>query len=99
MMAAIKLDRYETVRTTVTLPAELVEQSQRFVDDGTVPSRNALIVAALAHFLTELERQKIDLQFATMAGDEEFQQLNKEMAEEFSEADWEAFGLVDKDGS
>ncbi len=98
-MTTIKLDRFKTVRTTITLPAELVKRSQRFVDDGTVPSRNALIVAALEHFLAELERQKIDLQFTALYEDEESQELNEQLVEEFSEADWEAFRLIDKGGS
>ena len=98
-MAAINLDRFETVRTTVTLPADLVKQSQRFVDDGTVPSRNALIVAALENFLAELERQEIDRQFATMADDADYQELNEQMAGEFDDAGWEALALTEEGGS
>lgn len=96
MMVNVNLDHFETVRTTVTLPADLVRQSQRFVDDGTVPSRNALIVAALEHFLAELERQEIDRQFAALAKDAEYQELSERLTEEFADADWEALTLAEE---
>ncbi len=92
-MTRINLDRYETVRTTVTLPADLVQQTQRFVDDGVVPSRNALIVTALEHFLDELERQEIDKGFAAMADDATYIELSEDLAEEFADSDWEAFNI------
>lgn len=95
-MVNVNLDHFETVRTTVTLPADLVRQSQRFVDDGTVPSRNALIVAALEHFLAELERQEIDRQFAALAKDAEYQELSERLTEEFADADWEALTLAEE---
>ncbi len=95
-MVNVNLDHFETVRTTVTLPADLVKQSQRFVDDGTVPSRNALIVAALEHFLAELERQEIDRQFAALAKDAEYQELSERLTEEFADADWEALTLAEE---
>jgi hypothetical protein len=81
------LAEFETVRTTLTLPIELVKRSQHFVDNGAVPSRNALIVAALERFLLELERQEIDRQFEAMAGDETYQALNQLLADDFAERD------------
>lgn len=97
-MTELSLQRFESVRTTVTLPANLVEWSQRFVEKGTVPSRNALIVAALEHFLIELERQEIDQQFAAMAGDEAYQELNVRLSEEFADSDWEALRSAEEAG-
>lgn len=95
-MAEMNLHRFESVRTTVTLPANLVERSQQLIDKGTVPSRNALIVAALEHFLVELERQEIDQQFSSVAGDEAYRDLSVQMSEEFSDSDWEAMGLAEE---
>jgi len=92
-MAQLAIKQYESVRTTVNLPAELVRRSQRFVDDGTVPSRNALIVAALEHFVEHLERRAIDAQFAAMADDADYQSLSLDLADEFAESDWEALEL------
>ena len=85
------LDKYETVRTTVTLPANLLRRSQDLVDSGQVPNRNALIVAALEQFIADLEREAIDRQFAAMAEDTGYQAFQTEMAESFAESDWEAF--------
>lgn len=87
------LTKSETVRTTVTVPAELIDRSQHFIDEGKLPSRNALIVAALEHFVTELERQEIDRQFEAMATDESYGEMNRQLAEAFAESDWEALAV------
>ena len=87
------LEKFATVRTTVAVPAELLKRSQRFVDEGSVPSRNALIVTALERFLSELERQEIDRQFELMAEDALYKSQNEQLAEDFAESDWEALTL------
>ena len=84
------LDKYETVRTTVTLPANLLHRSQGLIDSGRIPNRNALIVAALEQFIAELEREEIDRQFAAMAEDTDYQSFQVEVAESFADTDWEA---------
>jgi metal-responsive CopG/Arc/MetJ family transcriptional regulator len=84
------LDKYETVRTTVTLPASLLNRSQGLIDSGQVPNRNALIVAALERFIADLEREEIDRQFAAMAEDTDYQSVQIEFAESFADTDWEA---------
>ena len=81
----------EAVRTTVTLPVDLVQRSQRFIDDGTVPNRNALLVAALERLTQELERRAIDQEFAAMAGDAAYCDLQTAMVQEFDASDWEAW--------
>ena len=85
------LAKFETVRTTLTLPADLVKRSQHFIDGGTIPSRNALIVAALERYLLDLERQEIDRQFEAMAEDDAYQALNQQIAHEFAQSDWDAW--------
>jgi len=95
LMSDLNLKQFETVRTTVTLPAELLTRSQQFLDKGIVPSRNALIVAAVEHFLYELEQQEIDRQFAAMADDEAYLALNEELAESFADSDWEALSIAE----
>ncbi len=87
------LTKSGTVRTTVTIPAELIDRSQQLIDSGALPSRNALIVAALEHFVTELERRDIDRQFEAMAEDESYGEMNRQLAEEFAESDWEALAI------
>ena len=95
-MSEASLEQFKTVRTTVTIPAELVRQSQHYIDKGAVPSRNALIIAALERFLAELERQEIDQQFAAMAIDETYQAFNTQLAEEFAKSDWEALSETEE---
>ena len=85
------LAEFETIRTTLTLPIDLVKRSEHFVNGGTIPSRNALIVAALERFLLELERQEIDRQFEAMARDEPYQAMNQKLADDFGESDWDAW--------
>ncbi len=87
------LEKFETVRTTITVPTDLIKRSQPFIDGGSIPSRNALIVSALEHFLNELERQDIDRQFEAMSEDEAYHTLNQNLAEDFAESDWEALTL------
>jgi len=94
MMAT--LTQFETIRTTVTIPASLMQRSQHFLDKGIVPNRNALVVVALERFLAELERQEIDRQFAAMVDDVAYQALNEQMAESFVASDWEALGLAEQ---
>ncbi len=91
------LDQFDTVRTTVTLPRSLVDRGQYFVDGGQIPNRNALIVAALDHFLQELERQEIDRQFAMMADDAAYQTLMLAESEAWADSDWEALTVVEQE--
>ena len=97
-MAEVRLEQFKTVRTTVSLPSDLVNWSQRFIDNGTVPSRNALIVAALEYFLAELERQEVDRQFALLVDDAAFQKLSLQVEDEFAESDWEATIMAEGGG-
>jgi metal-responsive CopG/Arc/MetJ family transcriptional regulator len=82
--------KYDTVRTTVSLPVELLQRSQQLIDQGLLPNRNTLIIAALENFLAELERQTIDEKFAAMMDDADYQVLNEAIITEFEESDWEA---------
>lgn len=95
-MQAGTFGKYETVRTTITLPTNLLRRSQELVDSGRAPNRNALIVAALEQFVADLEQEEIDRQFAAMAGDNEFQALQTDMTESFAESDWEALAEVER---
>ena len=72
------ITKFDTIRTTVTIPTSLLQRGQHFLDKGVVPNRNALVVTALERFLTELERQEIDRQFAAMVDDSDYQALNEQ---------------------
>jgi metal-responsive CopG/Arc/MetJ family transcriptional regulator len=86
-----------TVRTTVTLPADLVEDADRAVREGRARSRNDLLVVALRRELAAQERAEIDAAFAAMADDRELQAEAIELAEESVQAGWEALQLAEAD--
>ena len=88
--------QHATVRTTVALPTEIVERSQRFIGKGAFPNRNAFILTALERYLVELERAEIDDQFALMAEDPEYLALNEQIVEYFADTDWESLTLNER---
>lgn len=82
-----------TVRTTVTLPQELLEATDRAVQEGQAKSRNELVARALRHELAALRRSAIDAAFAEMAEDRGYQAEAREILGEFEQADVEALRL------
>jgi metal-responsive CopG/Arc/MetJ family transcriptional regulator len=82
-----------TIRTTVALPADLLEAVDHAVGAGKARSRNELIATALRHELAAQERAAIDAAFAAMAHDPAYQAETNNIATEFSPADWEASHL------
>lgn len=95
-MQSVALEKYDTIRTTVKLPASLLRRSQELVDSGRIPNRNALIIAALEQFIADWEREEIDRLFAAMADDADYQILQVDVAESFAESDWEALAAVEQ---
>ncbi len=87
----------QTVRTTITLPAELIDAADRAVREGRARSRNDLLVAALRRELAAQERAQIDASFAVLADDREFQQESVELAEEAVRSGWEALQIAEAD--
>jgi metal-responsive CopG/Arc/MetJ family transcriptional regulator len=79
------------VRTTVTLPADLLAAADAAVRSGKVRSRNELVSIALRHELEARERAEIDAAFAGMADDPDYRADVELLKEEFAKADWEAF--------
>jgi Arc/MetJ-type ribon-helix-helix transcriptional regulator len=89
--------RTGTVRTTVTLPVDLVNAADRAVREGRARSRNDLLVAALRRELADQERADIDAAFAAMADDQELQAESIKLAEASMQAGWEALQLAEAD--
>jgi metal-responsive CopG/Arc/MetJ family transcriptional regulator len=84
-----------TVRTTLTLPADLLEAVDQAIQAGKARSRNELVAAALRHELAMLQRVAIDAAFAEMAQDPAYQTEAHEIATTFARADWEAWHLAE----
>lgn len=84
-----------TVRTTLTLPVDLLEAVDQIVRAGKARSRNDLVARALRHELAAQQRAAIDAAFAEMAQDPVYQAEASEIATEFAPADWEAWRLAE----
>jgi metal-responsive CopG/Arc/MetJ family transcriptional regulator len=84
-----------TVRTTFTVPADLLEAMDRAVREGNARSRNELITMALRRELAAQERAAIDAAFAAMADDPMYHAEAREVATAFAGADWEAIRLAE----
>ncbi len=89
---------FDTVRTTIVLPARLIERTQAFIDRGLVPNRSAAIAAALELLLDEIERQEIDRAFDAMATDESYRRLGEELDDAFAGSDWQALLAAESAG-
>jgi|TARA_Y100000031_G_C8018232_1_gene291286 metal-responsive CopG/Arc/MetJ family transcriptional regulator len=81
----------KNIRTTVALPAELLEAADDLVRQGKAKSRNELFARSLRRELAALERAVVDAAFARMADDAEFQAEARKIAGQFATSDWEAF--------
>ena len=84
------------VRTTVTIPADLLEAVDRAISEGLARSRNEFLAMALVNQLAELRRTAIDAAFAAMASDSSYQREATATARAFEAADWEALVIAER---
>lgn len=84
-----------TVRTTITLPSDLLSAVDRAVEGGEARSRNELIATALRHELAVRERAAIDAAFAELESDADYHAEARAIADEFATAGWEAVRQTD----
>ena len=82
------------VRTTVSLPEELLEDMDRAVREGRARSRNELLSVALRREISAMERARIDEAFGFMAEDPSYGREAEAIAEEFEGASREALRSV-----
>lgn len=83
------------MRTTLTLPAELLEATDKAVSQGKAKSRNEFVAFALRRELAAQKRAEIDAALAEMAQDAEYQVEVLKMEAEFAPAQWEALQLAE----
>jgi Arc/MetJ-type ribon-helix-helix transcriptional regulator len=79
------------VRTTVALPADLLEATDQQVREGKARSRNELLAEALRHELAARRRAEIDASFEGMGEDKDVRGESEQLEREFAHASWEAF--------
>ncbi|QMS91280.1 ribbon-helix-helix protein, CopG family [Nostoc edaphicum CCNP1411] len=83
----------QTVRTTLTIPQDLLEATDKAVQAGKAKSRNEFVTRALRRELAVQKRVEIDAALAEMANDVEYQAEVLQMEAEFAPAQWEALKL------
>ncbi|NJL60575.1 MAG: ribbon-helix-helix protein, CopG family [Methylacidiphilales bacterium] len=81
------------IRTTLTLPVELLEATDRAVSEGKAKSRNEFVARAIRNELAVQKRAEIDAAFAEMGNDAEYQAEVEIINQEFAQSDWEALQL------
>ena len=84
------------VRTTVSLPGELLESVDRAVREGWAKSRNEFLSGALEREFEAMERTRIDKAFGLMADDPLYQEEAESVTEEFDAASWESLRSVEE---
>jgi metal-responsive CopG/Arc/MetJ family transcriptional regulator len=85
----------EIVRTTLSLPKELLEAADKVIQSGKAKSRNDFVAQALRHELVALKRAEIDVALTEMAKDPEYQASILKMEAEFATGQWEALQSVE----
>lgn len=81
---------FQTVRTTLTIPADLLQATDALIDQGKVNSRNEFVAQALKHELAALKRAEIDQALVEMAQQQDYHTEVLKMDSEFAIASWEA---------
>ena len=87
----------QTVRTTLNLPSELLEDTDRAVSQGKAKNRNEFVAQALRNELAALRKAEIDAAFSAMADDAEYQAEAQQIEAEFATACWEALQLGEQE--
>jgi metal-responsive CopG/Arc/MetJ family transcriptional regulator len=80
----------QTVRTTLTIPADLLQATDAIINQGKANSRNEFVAQALKHELATLKRAEIDQALAEMAQQQDYHTEVLKMDSEFAIASWEA---------
>jgi metal-responsive CopG/Arc/MetJ family transcriptional regulator len=83
----------QNTRTTLTLPNELLEATDKAVEQGKAKSRNEFVAQALRRELAAQKRAEVDAALAEMANDPDYQAEVLKIEAEFASAQWEALEL------
>ena len=86
---------HPTIEAKISLPANLLEATDRAVNQGKAKSRDEFIMRAIRRELAALKRAEIDAALTEMASDPEYQAEVLQMETEFATASWEAFKLAE----
>jgi metal-responsive CopG/Arc/MetJ family transcriptional regulator len=87
----------DTVRTTFTIPRELLEATDKAIKSGKAKSRNEFMAMALERELAVQKRAEIDEVLTEMLQDPEYQAEVLKLEAEFANAQWEALKLGEQE--
>lgn len=82
-----------TVRTTFTIPVELLKAADGIIKSGKANSRNEFVAMALQREIAAQNRTEIDEALTEMLQDPEYQAEVLKLEAEFANAQWEALKL------
>lgn len=80
------MNQKQTVRTTITLPVEMLVATDEVVSQGKAKNRNEFVAQAILHELEALKRAEIDAALVEMTQDPEYQAEVLKMDAEFAVA-------------
>ena len=81
--------------TTVRMPRDLYEQARTAAKKiGAASSLNDFLIEAVEEKLRQLKEQEIDLAFAEMGKDEDYQREAITLTQSFEKSDWEAYKVA-----
>ena len=86
--------KQNTIRTTLTLPCELLKATDEIVKVAKAKSRNQFIVQAIQKELINQKKIAIGSALIEMTKDTDYQNQVLEMEAEFSGASWEALPVL-----
>lgn len=89
--------RANTVRTTLSLPADLLAAVDEAVREGSVRSRNEFVREALRREIAARRRAAIDADIAEMYRDPEYLAEAEQIMKEFAQADREAWQIGEQE--
>ncbi|HLO86288.1 MAG TPA: ribbon-helix-helix domain-containing protein [Nostocaceae cyanobacterium] len=87
----------QMTETTIILPTDLLEATEKAVQEGKAKNRNELIAKALRRELAAQKRAEIDADLAEMTKDPEYQAEVLQMEAEFAVAQWEALQVAESE--
>lgn len=91
-----KETRPSVVRTTVSLPADLLARVDALVAVGGASSRTAFIIEALSADLARRKEEEIDRTFYELANDPDLAAEERELHAAFTGADRESWSAINE---
>jgi Arc/MetJ-type ribon-helix-helix transcriptional regulator len=88
--------RPTVVRTTVSLPADLLARVDALVAGGGAASRTAFIIEALSADLSRRKEEEIDRTFYALANDPDLAAEERELHAAFTGADRESWSALNE---